>query len=50
MKKVARNEVIIDEIIKECNWKEKIIVNTYKKVFIKVYNISRINTVNQMIR
>lgn len=36
-------------VIRELNWKEKIIVKVFKKTFKKVYNIARICTVNNLI-
>ena len=42
--------VVENEIIKELNWKEKIIVMIFNRVFNKVTNLVRINTVNKMIR
>ena len=43
-------EIILDEVTKELNWKEKIIVKIFNKTFNKVANLVRINTVNQMIK
>jgi len=40
---------IMEEIMKYCNLKERIIIRIFKKVFIKVYNISRINNINRLI-
>lgn len=42
--------VVEDEVIKKLNWKEKIIVKIFNKTFYKVYNISRINTINAFFR
>ncbi len=33
------NEIIIEEILKECKWYEKIIIKIFKKLFIKMYKI-----------
>nr|DAR36282.1 MAG TPA: hypothetical protein [Caudoviricetes sp.] len=41
---------IVKEIRKDLNWKEKIIVKIFTKTFIKVSNISRIKTINYMIK
>ncbi len=41
--------VILNEIADELNWKERIVVNVFTKTFIKVYNISRIKTVNSVL-
>lgn len=43
-------DVVVNEIIKELNWKEKIIVKIFIKTFKKVYNIGRINTVNSFLK
>lgn len=37
---------VVNEILKECNFKEKIIIKVFTKVFIKVYNIARIQITN----
>lgn len=36
-------------VIKELNWKEKIIVMVFTKTFKKVYNVTRICIVNKLI-
>lgn len=36
-------------VIKELNWKEKIIVRIFVKTFVKVYNVTRIKIFNSMI-
>lgn len=44
-------EEIVREIIKECkNWKERLLVKLFAKMFIKVYHISRVNTINNIIK
>lgn len=43
-------DVVENEVIKELNWKEKIIVKIFNKTFLKVYNISRIRTVNELLK
>ena len=42
-------DVVKDEVIKELNWKEKIIVKLFAKTFEKVYNKCRIKIVNSII-
>jgi len=42
-------DMMLDEIMKELNWKEKIIVKVFVKTIIKVYNITRITTINNII-
>ncbi len=41
--------VVEDEIIKELNWKERIIVKLFAKTFEKVYNKCRIKIVNSIL-
>lgn len=43
-------EVIINEIKKGLNWKEKIIVKIFAKTMKKVYNIARIKTINDLLK
>lgn len=43
-------DIITDRVIKELNWKERIVVKIFKSTFNKVYNISRINTFNEMLK
>lgn len=38
-----------NEILKELNLRERIVVKLFAKTFIKVYNICRINIVNKVI-
>lgn len=42
-------DVVLNEIMKELNLKEKIIVKVFEKLIIKVYNMARITTVNNLI-
>lgn len=42
-------DVVENEIIKELNWKERIIVKVFAKTFKKVYNKCRIRIVNSML-
>lgn len=39
-----------DVVLKELNWKEKIVVKLFAKTFMKVYNFVRINVVNELIK
>ena len=39
----------IETIKKELSWKEKIMFKVFTKLFIKLYNIARIETVNAML-
>lgn len=38
------------DVVKELNFVEKIIVKVFTKTFNKVYNITRINTINKIIK
>lgn len=41
--------VVKDEVIKELNWKERIIVKLFAKTFEKVYNKCRTKIVNSIL-
>ena len=41
--------VVENEIVKELNWKEKIIVKVFNKTVKKVADLVRINIVNRLI-
>ena len=41
--------VVKDEVIKELNWKERIILKLFAKTFEKVYNKCRIKVVNSIL-
>jgi len=41
---------IVEEVLKNCNWYEKIIVKIFSKTFIKIYHFNRINIVNSILR
>ena len=43
-------DVVLKEIMKELDWKEKIIVRVFTKTFTKAYNVCRINIINKMIK
>ena len=40
---------VVEDIMKELNWKERIIVKVFAKTFKKVYNKCRIRIVNSML-
>lgn len=40
---------VLDEITRELNLREKIIVRIFTKLFIKVYNKERIKIINKML-
>ena len=42
-------DVVLDELKKELNWRERIIIKFFAKTIVKVYNISRINTINRLL-
>lgn len=46
MRDVAKNEEIIVEILKKCNWRERIIVKKNKKLILNVYHEGRIKASN----
>ncbi|MCI8485995.1 MAG: hypothetical protein HFJ20_02660 [Clostridia bacterium] len=41
-------ENIVEEIKKECNLKERILLKVFAKMFVKVYHIGRINCFNSL--
>lgn len=41
---------IIEEICEDLKWYERIIVKLLKKLFIKIYNITRITCINAMLK
>ena len=43
-------DVVLKEIKKGLNFKERMIVHIYKKTFIKVYQKTRVETVNKLIK
>lgn len=43
-------DVILSEIMKQLDWKGKIVGRLFPETLIKVYNISRIKTINKIIR
>lgn len=42
--------VVENEVIKELNWKERIVVKLFAKTFENVYNKCRIKIVNSMLK
>ena len=42
-------KVVIEEILKKCNWKERIVVKIFKKVILKVYHNERIKIINKFL-
>ena len=43
-------ELVLDEVLGELNWKEEIIVKVFPKTFIKIYGIAGKNIVNQILK
>ena len=43
-------KITLNEVKKELDWKEKIIIRIFNKTFNKVSNLIRINTVNKIIK
>lgn len=39
-------DVVLEEIKKELNWKEKVVVSVFKKVFIKMYRKGMVDCFN----
>ena len=50
MKIVEEKNVVLNEVVSELNFRERIIVKVFKKTFIKVCNIQRIIIVNNILR
>ena len=44
------NDVILSKIMKQLDWKGKIVGRLFPKTLIKVYNNSRINTLNDFLK
>lgn len=42
-------EKIIKELKKELNWRERVVLNLFKKRIIKICNIVRVTTINNML-
>lgn len=40
---------ILEEIEKECNFKERILLKAFTKTFMKVYNIARLKVINNLL-
>lgn len=40
---------ILEEIEKECNLKERILLKVFTKTFVKVYNIARLKVINNLL-
>ena len=36
---MEKENVVINEILGKCNWKERIIVKIFKDIFIKIYKV-----------
>lgn len=43
-------EELLNELNEELNWKERIVVKLFKKLFLKTYNIMRIKIVNILLK
>lgn len=43
-------EELLKELNEELNWKEKIVLKLFKKLFFKTYNIMRIKLVNNLLK
>lgn len=45
-----KKDVVLNEIMKELNWKERIIVKIFAKTIIKMYNIQKIKLINSILK
>lgn len=45
-----KNEEIIKEILKKCNWWERIIVRRNKKLILNIYHNLRIDIINKIVK
>ena len=43
-------DVVLDEVKKELNWKERIIVKFFRKTYYKICNTTRIKIVNRLLK
>lgn len=43
-------DVVLDEVKKALNWRERIVVKIFKKTFYKIFNISRILILNKFLK
>lgn len=50
MRDVVENEVIIVEILKKCNWWERIVVRRNKRLILNIYHDIRVNIINTVIK
>ena len=46
---MEKENEVINEILKKCNWKERIIVKIFRKVILKVYHNERIKIINKFL-
>ena len=42
-------DVVLNEVVKELSWKERIVIKIFIKSFIKAFNIYRIKIVNKIL-
>ena len=40
---------VVEELVKEMNFKERILLKLFKRTFVKAYNIARVNTFNNIV-
>ena len=43
-------DVVVNELKNGLNWKEKIVMYVFTKTIVKVYNMARIKTFNELIK
>lgn len=42
-------EEVYEELRKRLNWKERIVLRLFKRIFLKVYNITRVEIINNLL-
>lgn len=45
-----KNEEIIEEILEQCNWWERIIVRRNKRLILNIYHDIRVNIINKVMK
>lgn len=46
MERKEEKDIVLEEIIKKLNWKERIVVKLFSKIFEKICNLIRIAIIN----
>ena len=42
-------EEVYEELRRRLNWKERIVLRLFKRIFLKVYNITRVEIINNLL-